>query len=223
MANSREFVLIDLLMGKPWKRLAAWLIDEFILAVVVALPVYLLLREPYPYTRTAQVLIIAGLIYFSALEGWRGQSIGKRVMKLIVCTEDGGRVGFKKALLRRVGLATIFGLFDAAAILATAKRQRLFDIIAGTVVIEASREGEARAYLRGAAPEEVLKKLGISPPPTKEERLEQTVRHMKEMLAELRRRYKEGKLTRDEYSRLKKKYEERLAQLERGLVGEERV
>ncbi len=216
-------MLIDLLMAKPWKRLAAWLIDEFILSVAVALPIYLLLREPYPYTVTAQALVVASLIYFSALEGWRGQSIGKHIMNLIVRTEDGGRMGFKKALLRRVGLATVFGLFDAAAILATAKRQRLFDIIAGTVVIEAAREREAMAYLRGATPEEVLKKLGIPPPPTGEERLEQTVRHMKEMLAELKRRYKEGKLSRDEYSKLKEKYEERLEQLERKLVGEERV
>ncbi|MEM2908032.1 MAG: RDD family protein [Candidatus Hadarchaeales archaeon] len=223
MENSRELVLIDLLMAKPWKRLVAWLIDEFILAAVVALPVYLLLREPYPYTRTAQVFVVTSLIYFSALEGWRGQSIGKHIMNLIVCAEDGGRMGFKKALLRRVGLATIFGFLDAAAILATAKRQRLFDIIAGTVVVEAAHEKEARAYLSGAAPAEVLERLGVPSPPTEKERLEQIVKHMKEMLAELRRRYREGKLTRDEYSKLKEKYEERLKQLERRLVGEERV
>jgi uncharacterized RDD family membrane protein YckC len=223
MADSRELLLIDLLMAKPWKRLAAWLIDEFILSMVVALPVYLLLEEPYPYTRTAQILVVASLIYFSALEGWRGQSIGKHIMNLIVCGEDGGQVGFKKALLRRVGLATIFGLFDAAAILATAKKQRLFDIIAGTVVVEATREREARAYLRGEAPAEVLKKLGVPPPPTEEERLKRTIEHMEEMLADVRRRYRKGELTRDEYLRLKEKYEERLEQLERRLVGEERV
>ncbi|MCS7132023.1 MAG: RDD family protein, partial [Hadesarchaea archaeon] len=220
---SRELVLIDLIMAKPWKRLAAWLIDEFILSITVALPVYLLLKEPYPYTRTAQVFIIASLVYFSSLEGWPGQSIGKHMMNLIVCSEDGGRVGFKKALLRRVGLATIFGLFDAAAILATAKRQRLFDIIAGTVVVEAAHEREARAYLRGATTTEVLKRLGVSPMPTEEERLEQTMKRMKEMLVELRRQYRKGKLTRDEYSKLKEKYEERLKQLEQRLVGEERV
>jgi uncharacterized RDD family membrane protein YckC len=220
MTRASERMLIELLMAKPWKRLLAWLIDQVMLSALVSLPVYLMLGEPYPYVRTLEISMLASLVYFTSLEGMLGRTVGKLVLSITVYGENGRRVGFSKALLRRIGLVTpVLGFFDAAAILATPKRQRLFDVIAGTVVVENSRAPEAIAYLRGADVGKLLMKYGVRPRAPIEERpgLARTLRRMEEMRAGLRARYRRGELTREEYLQLKQKYEARMRELKEEL------
>jgi len=216
MIDVHERMLIELVMAKPWKRLLAWLMDQAILSAIVAPPAFFLLREAYPYEKTLQVLLLVSLIYFTALEGAFGQSIGKRALNIRVCEEGGARVGFARALLRRVGLVTILGLFDAVAVLATPRRQRLFDIVASTVVIDNARASEAMAYLRGSDVQELLMRSGaaLRVPTGEEARLRATLKRMKRMLAELRARRERGELSREEYAQLREKYEARILQLE---------
>lgn len=216
MIDAHERMLIELVMAKPWKRLLAWLIDQAILSAMAALPAFFLLKEAYPYEKTVQILLLVSLIYFTALEGTFGQTIGKRALNVKVYGEGGARVGFARALLRRVGLVTILGIFDAAAVLATPRRQRLFDIVASTVVIDNARASEAVAYLRGSDVRELLARSGVAlrAPEREGTRLRTTLERMKRMLAELRARRGRGELGREEYAQLREKYEARILQLE---------
>ncbi len=102
----------------------------------------------------ALLLIIVFLImsgYFALFEWlWSGQTPGKRWMKLRVIREDGRPVTFFEAMVRNllrdldimpfpfysVGLISVF---------ATAKDQRIGDLVAGTVVVR-EREAEAPAF-----------------------------------------------------------------------------
>ncbi|MDI6819746.1 MAG: RDD family protein [Candidatus Hodarchaeaceae archaeon] len=215
MIDVHERMLIELVMAKPWKRLLAWVMDQAILSAIVALPAFFLLKEAYPYEKTVQVLLLISLIYFTALEGAFGQTIGKHALNIKVYGEGGARVGFARALLRRVGLVTVLGIFDAAAVLATPRRQRLFDIVASTVVIDNARASEAAAYLRGSDVRELLVKSGAAlRVPTEEARLRATLERMRRMLAELGARRERGELSREEYTQLREKYGARILQLE---------
>ncbi|MEM7813830.1 MAG: RDD family protein [Candidatus Aenigmatarchaeota archaeon] len=79
--------------------------------------------------------IPASIAYFVLLEGWCGQTIGKKVVGISVVTERGKPIGYAKALVRRIGLLIpVFSIIDALAILRES-RQRLFDQVAGTIVV----------------------------------------------------------------------------------------
>ena len=221
MTDIKERMLLELVMAKPWKRLLAWLIDQAILGTLVLLPVYFFLKEPYPYVEIVEGLMLLSFTYFTLVEGALGRSIGKLVLGIAVYDEKGRQIGFSKAMLRRIGLITpMLGIFDAAAIMATSRRQRLFDVIANTVVIEGAHTSEAVAYLRGADIDKFLVKFGVVPQaPTKESaELAQVLKRMKEMQAKLKELRARGELTREEYMRLKEKYEIRIRELEERFV-----
>jgi uncharacterized RDD family membrane protein YckC len=80
------------------------------------------------------------LYYFFALESGEGQTIGKRLMKLRVVRADGRPAG-----MREVGVRTILRVIDnylvgLIVMLATGeRRQRIGDLAAGTIVVDASR------------------------------------------------------------------------------------
>lgn len=59
-------------------------------------------------------------------------------------------------------------------------------------------------------------KVGIKPPAQVEERARagRTLKRMKEMQDELKRRFTRGELTREEYASLREKYEKRIKELE---------
>jgi len=93
--------------------------------------------------------ILFGLIvyigYEPALEyRWKGQTVGKRALGIQVLNEDGTEIGPLEALIRNIPaiffIIPYFGLLALPAALiaigVTDKRQRLFDRLAGTVVVK---------------------------------------------------------------------------------------
>jgi uncharacterized RDD family membrane protein YckC len=105
-------------------------------------------------------------VYFAALEAARGTTPGKALLGLRVVTVTGRPVGLRAAVLRNLlraadalpleysaGLLSIAG---GASMAATSRFQRLGDLVAGTLVIEAERA-------RPAAP------IVLSPPARPEE------------------------------------------------------
>jgi uncharacterized RDD family membrane protein YckC len=76
------------------------------------------------------------LLYFPILEGRFGQTLGKRLLGLRVLKENGLPIGYREAFLRRISFYFDIFPFDALFVLFTEKRQRGFDIIARTVVVE---------------------------------------------------------------------------------------
>jgi uncharacterized RDD family membrane protein YckC len=86
------------------------------------------------------ITFIIFIAYFTYLEGTRGQTIGKMVMKIKVVREDGSSIDISTAFIRNI-LRVIDGLFaylvGAIIIWTSHKRQRLGDIAAKTVVVKA--------------------------------------------------------------------------------------
>lgn len=98
-----------------------------------------------PMILLAVVGALLALLYFPALERLWGQTVGKRFFGLAVAREDGLRVGWWEAVIRRLPL--FFEVFWLDALFApfTEKRQRAFDIVAGTVVVPGVQSGSRTA------------------------------------------------------------------------------
>lgn len=84
-------------------------------------------------------------IYQAFLEYyWNGQTVGKRLTDIQVVKQDGGKIGSKEAVLRNLPSLVIIDFFSGilfytaaiASIKSTEKRQRIFDRLTGTVVVE---------------------------------------------------------------------------------------
>jgi uncharacterized RDD family membrane protein YckC len=91
----------------------------------------------------AAVILGWSLYYYFALESGGGQTVGKKLMKLRVVRVDGSPVG-----MREVAVRTVLRVVDGAGayivglivMLATGRRrQRIGDLAAGTIVIDASK------------------------------------------------------------------------------------
>ncbi len=87
-------------------------------------------------------IIVLWIFYGIIFETWRGQTIGKMLLGIIVVKESGEPCDFVAALLRNV-FRIIDGLFlyliGFIVIALTEKRQRLGDRLAGTVVVKVKR------------------------------------------------------------------------------------
>ena len=90
-------------------------------------------------TVVGQVLgLLVGIAYFALQEASRHQAtLGKRLCGIVVCTQDGARIGLGRAVLRY--LAAILSaslLFIGMLMIAfTARKQGLHDMMTGTVVV----------------------------------------------------------------------------------------
>ena len=93
------------------------------------------------YQTVSQTLtyLVAFLLYFTLLEGYLGQTVGKMLLGIKVIREDNGEVpGLGTAALRTV-MRIVDGLFGYLvgfiAVMASDKRQRLGDMAAHTLVV----------------------------------------------------------------------------------------
>ena len=131
-----------------WRRVAALLVDQFIL-LAVTLPIRLVVPIAFITGRDVATMIgqamgavtIAGLIwwfYFAGFESSRWQATpGKRLMGIRVTDAAGARASFARTTGRSFakilsGLLCGIGYLMAAF---TARKQALHDLIAGTLVV----------------------------------------------------------------------------------------
>lgn len=120
-------------------RFIAAFIDN-LLALISMLIVIALAPERYYYAKLGSI-VIGYLGYFVVLEGLWSRTIGKYLQGLVVRKLDGSAAGWKAAIIRSV-LRIIeinpvfFGGIPAGLILiASERKQRLGDMLAGTVVV----------------------------------------------------------------------------------------
>ena len=90
------------------------------------------------------ILIMATwVLYGIILETWKGQTVGKMVMGIIVVKENGEPCDFLAALLRNVfriiDILPQFYLIGFIFIAMTEKKQRLGDRLAGTIVVKVKK------------------------------------------------------------------------------------
>jgi uncharacterized RDD family membrane protein YckC len=110
------------------------------------------------------LLFLAQWGYFTALEAWRGASIGKSALGLRVVTSEGRPIGFVASLLRnllRAADALPFGyLLGIVSMSLTQRFQRVGDLVAGTMVVRTERAAAARPIvLRPPASPEELREI----------------------------------------------------------------
>ena len=137
-----------------WRRLLAFAIDMALVIVWMGMLAMLAMvfsnlvpRSPVGWDYLIGATLIALVIgcvgamlgslflYFPVLEARFGQTLGKRVLGLRVLKENGLPIGFKEAFLRRLSFYFELLPVDALFIPFTEKKQRVFDIIAQTIVI----------------------------------------------------------------------------------------
>jgi uncharacterized RDD family membrane protein YckC len=140
-----EGVVFALPLASPVTRFLAWAIDmACISAVMSILGIALHLLDLISLDFSRAIFILA---YFAVQIGyglfcewlWRGQTIGKRLLRLRVVDAHGLRLQFSQIvirnLLRFVDMLPAFYLVGGLATLINSRTQRLGDLAANTVVI----------------------------------------------------------------------------------------
>jgi uncharacterized RDD family membrane protein YckC len=97
-----------------------------------------ILTPPFPLSLFANPLAV-WFIYAFILEGWKGQTIGKKLLSLVVVGEDSNACGFRRSFVRNI-LRYIDGLglymLGLVVMLLSVRRQRIGDHLAGTFVVK---------------------------------------------------------------------------------------
>ncbi|MFL6284192.1 MAG: RDD family protein [Pyrinomonadaceae bacterium] len=136
-------------------RLIALFLDHFI-AFALMLFVVALVPERLPVIKAAFFFLIY-LAYFVLLEALWSRTLGKYFQGLVVRKLDGGRCDWRAALIRgglRVVEVNPLLLGDLPAglfVISTGRKQRLGDILAGTVVVSDKLQWEGDAAPFAAA------------------------------------------------------------------------
>jgi uncharacterized RDD family membrane protein YckC/DNA-binding transcriptional ArsR family regulator len=125
------------------KRTLAYLVDValiLLITVVVMFPqvVYILTTNLLSTELSAVLFITLGLlwVYSTLLEGFNGQSIGKRLLGLKVVRTDGKRISYDHAAIRNFGKTFLLPIDIIVGLkLKNAEFIRYFDKFAGTTVI----------------------------------------------------------------------------------------
>jgi uncharacterized RDD family membrane protein YckC len=145
-----EFVLAGL-GNRTYALVIDYLIWSSTLILLLIAWLFLLVRFEWLLAETTRpwIFAIQALILFSVYIGyfivfetlWRGQTPGKRYVKIRVIREDGRNVGIQQSILRSL-LRPIDDLFCLGFLLIifTKQEKRLGDWVAGTILIQ---EGQA--------------------------------------------------------------------------------
>jgi alpha-tubulin suppressor-like RCC1 family protein/uncharacterized RDD family membrane protein YckC len=131
-------------------RLGAWLLDQFVILLIsfglgfgaaftTGRPIDSEAFVDFAMTGYVVLIPVVWFLYFTLLEGAFGATLGKKVVRLKVIRADGSRCGYGRAALR-----ALLGVFEtnvigALAIWLTARRQRLGDKLAGTMVVSTDK------------------------------------------------------------------------------------
>lgn len=121
-----------------WRtRFWAWLMDALLIGIIW----YMVLTAQGMTAFSLYSLGFYGLllfIYWTLLEGFRGQSLGKMVLGITVVGLFGERIGFKDAAIESFGKSFLPPLDFLIGILAfRGSKQRLFNRLSNTIVARA--------------------------------------------------------------------------------------
>ena len=130
-------VLMNEIVLSSWEnRLWAWLIDVLFMSLLWRIVLTFLRIDAF--SLSGALLLASGLfIYWTALEGYRGQSLGKMLLNISVTGPLGESIMFRDAAVESFGKAFLLP-FDCLACWFAFResRQRLFNRISNTIVIK---------------------------------------------------------------------------------------
>ena len=160
LIKTPEGVVFSQTLAGPITRFLAWVIDFMCVAAVLfvinLILGFLIVVSPEIGSAIALVLFfVIPVGYAMTLEWlWRGQTIGKRVMRLRVVDAHGLRLHFSQVairnLLRVIDLLPGMYVVGGVAALLSRKAQRLGDLAANTVVIRIPKIVEPNLEQLGA-------------------------------------------------------------------------
>ncbi len=144
-----EGVVFSQVLASPVSRFLAWGLDLVCIFVVLFLLNFGLAALQWVSPDLAQALSF--LLYFAVSIGyamvtewyWRGQTFGKKLLRLRVVDAQGLRLRFSQIairnLLRAIDAMPLFYLVGGTACLVSRRAQRLGDLAAGTIVVRSPR------------------------------------------------------------------------------------
>jgi uncharacterized RDD family membrane protein YckC len=145
LIRTPEGVVFSQLLAGPMTRFLAWLIDLFCIFAVsmlvgVVLTLFQLVSVGFAQALGLLIQFVLMIGYSIVLEWyWRGQTFGKRVMRLRVMDAEGLRLKFSQVvvrnLLRFADMLPVFYLTGGVACLLSRRSQRLGDLVANTIVV----------------------------------------------------------------------------------------
>lgn len=124
----------ELLLASWDDRFWAWLIDVLLMVLIWHRLIQVLGIDPM---QLDAALMLSGLlfVYWTALEGYRGQSLGKMLLDIVVVGSYGEALGFKDSAVQSFGKAFLLPLDLLIGLYAyREKRQRLFNRLSDSVV-----------------------------------------------------------------------------------------
>lgn len=152
LIRTPEGIVFSQLLAGPMARFNAWLIDFVVVMVIVSFVGAALAILQLVDMGLAQALGV--LLQFVVMLGysiycewfWRGQTVGKRAMRLRVVDAQGLRLKFSQVvirnLLRFVDMLPFLYLVGGIACLVSRRAQRLGDFAANTIVIRIPKIAE---------------------------------------------------------------------------------
>lgn len=122
-----------------WNRVGAVIVDFVLVSIVAGSLAELVAGNPLRSAEISSALsAVLTFAYFTYFEGTYGQTLGKKLLGLVVVTEDGGDCDMTDAavrnLLRFVDALPFAYLVGAVVIFISDEDQRLGDVAADTVV-----------------------------------------------------------------------------------------
>lgn len=126
-----------------WNRFWAWLIDVLIMGAITGMYFLGTSREilTLNFLWNFGWTGILSFIYWTLLEGYNGQSIGKMALNLRVTDKKGEKIDYIKAAVESFGKAFLLPLDCLAGWLAMPRRRlRLFNRVSDTIVIKTKYE-----------------------------------------------------------------------------------
>lgn len=116
------------------ERFWAWLIDVLLISILWSRIIVLSKTDAFG---PVGVFLLEALLFFywTVLEGYRGQSLGKMVMDIVVIGPAGERIGFRDSAIESFGKAFLLPLdCIIGCIVFAGGRQRAFNKLSNTIV-----------------------------------------------------------------------------------------
>lgn len=126
----------EIIVLSSWEdRFWAWLIDVLLMGILWH-GILIVLKIDASSLNGIFLISVLLFIYWTALEGYRGQSLGKMVLNIVVTGPLGESIRFRDAAVEAFGKAFLLPIDCLICWCAfRERRQRLFNKISNTIVI----------------------------------------------------------------------------------------
>lgn len=131
----------EIVLASWGDRFWSWLIDVLLISIIWHRAVMAIGMEAFSLSG---ILLLASMlfIYWTALEGYRGQSLGKMVLNIAVTGTTGEDIRYRDAAIESFGKAFLLPIDCLSSLVYfRVKRQRLFNRLSDTIVIRLTELG----------------------------------------------------------------------------------